>query len=305
MRWPSRWPDPALLIVVLVWGVNFPMVKLAYHGFTPAAAAALRCVGQLPVMFAVLALLGRPLRVARPYRRGVFFGGLLGSGVYMILFLEGLARTSSSQGAIALATAPVFVALVSSFLGHERLTARALVGSVLAFGGVTVAEIGSKGVGDGGTLGTAMCVLSALVWAVSVGFLREPIDNQDPMTVFAWSLVPAVAVLVPYGGQAVARTDFSRVAPEGWTGLAYMILVAGVGGFTFYYLAIARSGAAKTSLVSYVIPIVAAFAAWPLLALPPHPAHLVGLALVLTGVWVATGRRKPTATPPAEGQSKA
>ncbi|MES1227966.1 MAG: DMT family transporter, partial [Armatimonadota bacterium] len=94
----------------------------------------------------------------------------------------------------------------------------------------------------------------------------------------------------------------ASVPTSGWIGLVYMIFAAGVVGFTAYYLAVAKVGAAKTSMVSYVIPIVAAFAAWPLLGEQPQPAHIIGLALVLSGVLVVNLNRKPVTVAVPEGQ---
>ncbi|MFX8410485.1 EamA family transporter, partial [Acinetobacter baumannii] len=75
------------------------------------------------------------------------------------------------------------------------------------------------------------------------------------------------------------------------------------GGFTAYYLAIAKVGASRASMTSYVIPIVAAFAAWPLLHTPPQPAHLLGLALVLGGVGFVNWNRRPAPKVLLEGES--
>lgn len=260
------------------------MVKLAYHGFSPPAVALMRCLCQIPVTFLILKALGKPLRVNRQFYTSIAIGGAINSGLYMILFLEGMKRTTPGQGAIALATAPIFVAVLSGLLGQEKVTWQVFVGSVAAFAGVAVAEAGSHGLQGGSPLGTILCLVSAFVWAVSVSILRKPIDREEPMTVFAWTLVAAALVLVPYGFMASIHTRFDQVALEGWVGFSYMVLVAGVGGFTAYYLAIVQVGAARASMTSYVIPIVAAFAAWPLLGTPPLPAHLVGLALVLAGV---------------------
>lgn len=290
--------------MVLAWGINFPMVKLAYHGFTPAAVSLLRCLCQIPVTFLVLRALGKPLHIERRFWPSIAIGGCINSGLYMVLFLEGMQRTSPGQGAIALATAPIFVAVLSGLLGQERVTWQVLVGSVAAFAGVAVAEMGSHGLAGGSPLGTILCLVSAFVWAVSVSILRSSIDSQEPMTVFAWTLVAACLVLIPYGLMATIHTKFDQIHPEGWIGFFYMVLVAGVGGFTAYYLSIVKVGAARASMTSYIIPIVAAFAAWPLLGTPPLPAHLVGLALVLAGVAFVNLSRSPARTAIREGTSQ-
>jgi drug/metabolite transporter (DMT)-like permease len=279
------------------------MVKLAYHGFTPAAAALLRCLCQIPITFLVLKGLGKPLHIDRKVWKGVAIGGAINSGVYMILFMEGMKRTSAGQGAIALATAPIFVAVLSGILGQEKVTWKILVGSLIAFVGVGIAESGSHGLQGGDLMGTLLCLLSAFVWAISVSFLRTAIDSEDAMTVFAWSLVAASVVLIPYGFYPLLHTRFDQVAVEGWVGFTYMVLMAGVGGFTAYYLAIAKVGASRASMTSYVIPIVAAFAAWPLLGTSPSSAHLMGLALVLCGVGFVNWNRRPAPKPVLEGES--
>ena len=302
MRWPAKWPHPAFFFVILAWGGNFPMVKLTYLGFSTPAAALIRCFWQIPVVFLIVFLLGKPLRIDKRYLWNVLIGGVLNGGLYMILFLEGMRRTSSGQGAIALATAPIFVAFVSGLLGQEKVTLQTILGSICAFTGVAVAEMGSKGVGGGDALGTLLCVASAVMWAVSVSVLRPALDNQDAMSVFAWAQIPAVLVLLPYGIVSVFSTKWAQIPTVSWIGMVYMIFIAGVGGFTAYYLGVAKAGAAKASMVSYVIPIVAAFAAWPLLGEKPQPAHLIGLALVLAGVGVVNISRKPVTVAVAEGQ---
>jgi drug/metabolite transporter (DMT)-like permease len=305
VTWPARWPHPALIFVIFAWGINFPMVKIVYsNGFNPPAAALLRYLATVPLMFLATAMLGRSFALPKKFWPGVAIGGLLASGVYMAFFLYGLQRTSASQGAIALATAPLWVTLLSSLAGHEKVSARVFGGGAIAFLGVAVAEIGSHGIGDGTLPGTLLCVAGAMVWAISVVFLRPAINECDPMAVFTWSLLPASLVLVPFGWIGLRDLNWAAVTPAGWWSTLYLGLVSGVMGFTAYYIGIARAGAAKTSMVSYVIPIVAAFASWPILQVAPHPSHLLGLVFVLLGVAVATRKAHVAAAAPESTQER-
>lgn len=295
MTWPKSWPHPALIAVVLVWGVNFPMVKVTYEGFHPQGATLLRYFFTLPFMFAVTWALTRDIHMPKEHWWRVLLGGMLGNGFYMILFLGGLERTSASQGAIALATAPIWVSLLSALFGHERISPMQYVGSALAFIGVSVAEFGSRGLGDGHISGTLMCLGSALVWGFSVIIMRPTLNQVDAMKVFSWSLFGAAPVVIWFGWHDLTTMDWAALTPRAWIGMAYMSIFSGVIGFTLYYRTIQLVGAAQTSMVSYVIPIIAAFASWPILGKPPHPSHLVGLAIVLTGLLLVSRHTKKNA----------
>src|SRR5258705_6385192 len=101
---PSRLSvtDALLFCMALLWGLNFIVVKYATGVFAPLAFNSTRILLAVAVLWIIVLLRGLPL----PRRRDVFGMlalGMLGNGLYQILFVEGLARTRASDAALLLA----------------------------------------------------------------------------------------------------------------------------------------------------------------------------------------------------------
>src|SRR5678815_4127455 len=134
-----------LVLTILAWGYNFVALKILYAEVTPAAAALMRHV----IMYFVLVAVCKVLFVKTPtnwlwggWRVSLF--GCLSMGIYMILFLEALARTSAPEGAIVIATAPLFTTLFAVIAKQEEFSYRVLIGALVAFAGVSLVVFGGS-----------------------------------------------------------------------------------------------------------------------------------------------------------------
>ncbi|MCW5937949.1 MAG: DMT family transporter [Fimbriimonadaceae bacterium] len=292
-----RWNfSPYLAFVVVAWAANFSALKILFHDVQPAAAGLVRYVGMsLAVAGAVLAS-GGSLR----YPKGTFWtfnlGGFLGSGVYMLLFLEGMGKSPAALGAIALATVPILTMLIGAAAGQERMTPRLVLGSLVGFLGVAIAILGRGQGSNGETWGALMVLAAAVVWALSAVVLRPVVTSVTPFASLALTLPGAAIVMLPYGTMAAARTDWGAVSWNAWVALAYLVVVAGMLGFSAYYKGLGEVGAARATMVQYFIPPAAAFFAWILLGSPLHASEAVGLVVTVAGVALASNR-KPAAQP--------
>jgi drug/metabolite transporter (DMT)-like permease len=163
------WIDLALLAVVFIWGANYAIVKLALSEFKPLAFTALRFV-VAAVLTPILAWIAeKDLSIQRRDWLPVLLLGLTVYVLYQFLFIRGLARTRASNASLILATVPIWVALIGTLRGSERIRGRNWVGIVLAFVGIFLLVSG----GGGGirlstsTLTGDLLVLSAtVIWAV-------------------------------------------------------------------------------------------------------------------------------------------
>ena len=289
--------------MVLAWGTNFAVVKIAGQSFTPPALSLLRFLGMWPLLIGVMAAMKLPLSFPPGRERTrVIFSGFLASGLYMVLFLEGMARSSAAQGAITLATAPIFIALFSVMAKQEVFRARLLVGSLIALAGVATVVLAGHGSGTGGTvMGSVLILLSAIVWAWSVVVMRPLLASWSPVSVLTWSFSGAALALIPYGAVALWRQDWGAVTVSGWLALGYLVVVAGVLAFIAYYKGLADVGPNQTSMTQFFIAPTAAFTGWILLGQAMNVIQILGLAVVIVGVFIAS-RKTPVATEtPAEG----
>jgi drug/metabolite transporter (DMT)-like permease len=241
--------------------------------------------------------MGVKVKPSRAKLPAILFTGFLASGVYMILFMEGMKRIGAAEGAITLATAPIFIAVISFLRGDEKFTWRWLAGTVIAFTGVVLANFEGLSQGKEG-IGFFIILASAVVWAVSVHLFKPHIAEHGALAAMTLSLPGGLLAMAPYAAPGLISFDYSKLTWVGWLMLAYLILVAGSTTFVIYYRALHDLGAAKGSVTQYLIPPTAALFAVLVLGSPLKALQIVGLLFALGGVALAQWRRKD----PTEGK---
>jgi drug/metabolite transporter (DMT)-like permease len=112
--------DALLILMATIWAVNFSVIKYAVQFIPPLAFTGLR------VGLAATVLLGIAFVQHRPWppRRDIMFLimlGVVGNGLYQLLFIEGLSRTKVGNAVLIVAAAPAFIAVVSRLMGIERV----------------------------------------------------------------------------------------------------------------------------------------------------------------------------------------
>lgn len=290
------------MFVVLAWALNFSVVKLGYSDhWTPPSMMAARCLLQFPFFFILFMAMGLKLSAPRRLWPRLLLSGFLSSGVYMVLFMEGMARIGAAQGAVTLATAPIFISLFSFMAGHDKFTPRWLIGTLLAFSGVVLTHLDGLKAGGGELAGFLIILLSAVVWGVGVLVIRPLVEEIGSVQAMGLTMPGAAIVAIPYGLPAVLSTDYSKMGPVGWGAMAYLVIVAGTLAFVAYYRAIQDLGPARASMTQYVIPPTAALISVVVLGAKLNPLQILGLAVVLGGVFLAQDRRQK----PEEGKMDA
>ena len=90
------------------------------------------------------------------------------------------------------------------------------------------------------------------------------------------------------------KQDWSTIESSAWIALAFSSLLSIVYAYCVWAYAIGTIGVTHTSMFSNVTPIAALFGGWLLLGEQPTPAQILGVALVLTGVFLVRSRNPAT-----------
>jgi drug/metabolite transporter (DMT)-like permease len=288
--WPRWFPHPALVFVVLAWGINFSVFKVVLRDLEPSVAALVRFV----VMVVVLLVACRAMGIALKYPRGQFwrfaFAGFLANGVYMAVFVAGMRTAAATQAAIVLTTAPIWIATFAILLKQERFSWYLLIGGLVAFGGAVMTIVAGGGATEGSMVGALLVLLSAVIWAWSVVLMRPLVVDGAPFGVFALTLPWGAFALVPFGATATLATDWSAVSSGAWWGMGYLVVFAGIGAFAAYYKGLADVGPTKTGMTQFFIAPTVALFDWVVFRGPFVAMQAVGMAVVICGTLVASGR---------------
>jgi len=281
------WTETALSVMVLVWGVNFAVVKHALGTFDPLAFNTLRFVIASALVFAVLraqGALGLPERRDLPR---VVVLGLLGNVVYQMCFILGLDRTRAGHASVILALTPILTAFLSMLTGHERPGARTWGGASLSIAGIAlVSSAAIRLEGREALVGDVILVTACVSWALYTVGARPLVRRYGAVRTTAWTLWIGAIGLVALGTPALLRQDWAVLDAGAWGGLAFSATFAIGLAYLIWYRGVERIGNTRTAIFSNLTPIVALAASALLLRELPSALALLGAALTLGGVMI-------------------
>ena len=282
-----------LVAVALLWGASFMFIKIAVRELSPATLIAGRIgVGALTLLLIVPFLVGvrETLAAIRANAFWIVVVGLINVAVPFWLLSWGETRIDSGLASIIQGAVPIFNAVVAfGFFREVRVTGLRLLGVAIGFVGVALL-VGAQP--HGKMLGALAVVGMALCYAVGQLFAgRHLAAARPPVVAMATTAVAAVAVL-PFG-----IVQAPHHAPHLKTIAAVLALGIPLTAFAFliFYAIIAGAGAAFASLVTYLVPPIALAYGSIFLGERFGAAAFGGLALILGGVALGTGRLRPGA----------
>ena len=290
--------DLLLLTAILVWGINFAVLKLAYRSFHPIAFNAVRFFISAVTLSLLMRSRGMSFRIDRHDWNPMLRLGFLAHTVYQFLFVLGVAKTRAANAALIMALTPVFAYLIGVWMKRERFSPGVLSGIILSLVGVsTIVVFGSSGVELAGTWrGDLMLIAAAFCWGWYSAESARLLAKYGALRLTVVTIVIGTALMIPLSIPWLLEQNWSAVPFSGWLSLAYSALLSIVYGYCIWAYALSRIGVAHTAVFNNITPIVALLAGWYMLGERPFAAQLAGVFLVITGVFMVRSR-KPTFVP--------
>jgi drug/metabolite transporter (DMT)-like permease len=286
--------DLLLLTVVAIWGMNFAVMKVAYRSFQPIAFNACRFIIASITMAALMKFRPQPVRFERKDLKEILLLGFLVNTVYQFMFVLGVERTKAGNAGLILALVPIFAFLIGVVTNRESFSRRTVAGIFLSFIGVAaIVEFGESGLSVSGTWrGDLMMIVAALLWGWYTAGSLPLLMKYGWLALTGWMMIAGAAVLVPVSVPWLLTQEWSAIESSAWIALAYSSLFSIVYAYCVWAYALASIGVTHTSMFSNVTPIIALFGGWLLLGEHPTPAQIVGVVLVLTGVFFVRSRNR-------------
>ncbi len=294
----SETPKPIawllLLILSLIWGSSFILIKYGLVAFSAGEVGALR------IAFASLFLLPVSLpKLSKIKRRhwlllGVV--GLSGSLIPAFLFAAAQTRIPSSLAGILNALTPLFTMLIGLSFFQQRTTRRIWTGIFIGLLGSVVLLLAGSSDGYLGVNWYALLVVAATIfYGANLNIIKFMIPDLTSRTITSISLLivgPAAIVyllfftkFLVHVGQEEALTSLMAIGALGILGTAIALIL--------FNQLVKITTPVFTSSVTYIIPVVAVF--WGLIdGEQLFPGHYAGLLLIITGIYLSSSRRRQT-----------
>ena len=296
--------DLLLLLVIVAWGTNLSVIKVAQRDFPVHAFNTVRLV---VAAVAFLIVLWRATPAARRVERDdwgrVVFLGFIGGTFYQLLFMNGVPRTSVANSGLIFGLSPVVISLMSAALGHERLPWTRWAGAVLSVVGLYfVVGVGAS-VSTNSLVGDAYVFVAMVCWAIYSVVSRPMLGQYSPTLLTAWASIIAVPGYAAASLPSLLGTNWAAISLMSWALMLWSSIFCLVLAYVIWYTGVQQLGSTRTSAYQNLIPIVAMAVAWQWLGEAVSAAQGVGAAAILAGVFLT--RLSPVELTPMSGRFEA
>ena len=278
--------DLGLFAVVLIWGVNFSVLKVVMLELDPLALNALRFPIAAIGLWVLVSKIDGPLMPDPNDMVRIIVLGFLGNVAYQLCFIYGLNSTLAGNASLILASAPVWTLILSSLVGEEQPSIRVVIGVAGTLVGIFMVIQSSSDVDTFASPSTSigggvLILIASVLWAMYTVGGKNPVTHYGALRVTAWTLWVATPVIFFLGLPDLMRTDLKTLTPQAWIGTVYAGLL-GVGlAYLLWYRAVERIGNTRTAVYSNLVPVAALFTAWIWLGEIPSILQLLGAAIIL------------------------
>lgn len=282
-----RWTGDALMLMTaLLMGSSYPFAKDVLAVMSPLLYSASRYLVAALFLFAVLAVLRRPMVLPRRDWVPMILLSIIGVALFQACWGLAMARSAPSVGSIVMTTTTAFSAILAWFAGR-RLPPLGWMGIAVAFAGVVLVVNNSLSrvtLSFGSLDGTLLWLVAAFAWALYVERGAPYSQRLGALQVMAWTTLIGSLLLMPVALAFDSLGEFARLDDQllaFWlytaifpVGVAFLGLTAGLE----------RLGVSRVMVYMYLIPVAGVGLSATFFGDPLTAARVIGGLIVLLGV---------------------
>lgn len=283
-----------LVILALIWGSSFILIKKALVGLTPLQLGALRVI--ISGIFLLLVGFKSLKNLKAKAVKWIVISGFLGTFFPAFLFAFAETEIDSAVASILNSLVPLNTIIIGATLFKIGSSKQQIIGVVIGFiGTVLLIANGAAIKPDQNYFYALLVVVAALMYGTNVNIIKKHLQEVSPMAIatgnFAAIMIPALIILVADG--FFSATVLNK--PELPTALGYLVILCLFGtamAKVIFNTLVQIATPVFASSVTYLMPIVAVLwgvidgenFSWP---------EAVAATIILFGVYLANKKRKP------------
>lgn len=281
-----------LLLLSLIWGSSFVLIKEGLVAFTPEQAAALRV--SIAFLFMLPFVFKNYKRLPKEKIKYVIIVGVVGNLTPAFLFSLAETELESAITGMLNGLTPLFALLIAVYIFSYKIKSFQIIGILIGFAGTVILSLVNTS-GNFGSLNiyALLVVTATFCYAISLNIIAVHLNEVSAITVSSLALAAIGPVSLIY----LFSTDFISVLinhPAAVKSFSAMLILGVVGtaiGVMLYTRLIQTTSVFFAGIVTYLIPIVAVF--WGLMyGEKIFALHFAGLLLILTGVYYVNKSEK-------------
>ena len=283
-----------VLVAMAIWAANFTVVKAAVLAWPVLPFSAVRITAAGVLVLGWARLRGQGLRMERRDLLAALLFGVIGQGIYQLLWAGSLGTINAGTSALLIAVTPFLTAIFASLLRIDPLRRATAIGGAIAFAGVTAVALGEGAGSFGGTTrGILATLLAACCWASYLLAGARVIPRVGAVAWTGWSMIFGGAVLIPFG--AAQWLELGSPIPPAVAIFGVLFATFGSSSLAnvLYFSAVPIVGPARVASFQLLVPFLAVVVSSIVLGEALEPVQALGGALIVLGIWTGRQTRLP------------
>lgn len=248
------------ILVVIVWGVNFTVIKLGLSGVPPMLLAALRYMCVIPAIFFI-----KKPKIKLKY--ALLYGFAVGVGQFSCLFYAMKVGMPAGLSSILLQSAAFMTPLLAAITLKEKVNPMQIIGlAVASIGLCFIGKSALVGVGGITIFSLFLTLMAAFFWAISnivLKFASNKLSAEgeklDMMGVVVWSSLipplPLLAMACIMDTPQIIWDSVLKLTPISIFSIIYLALGATIFGYGIWSILLGKYPASKISPLSLMVPV--------------------------------------------------
>jgi len=288
MKNKSWLPAGAAILSMIFWSFSFVWIKIVYEAYGPLTTILFRLLISSGLMLA-FTILSRKLQKIAPGDLKLFIlMALFEPFLYFMGESYGLKYVSSTVASVIVATIPLFTPMVAWYFYKEKLSQTNLIGLVITFFGVSLVVLDSSFNFTASPLGVSLEFL-AVMGAIGYASVLKGISHRyNTFTIITYQNLIGAVFFLPFWLGFEFR-DFTQVAfnAKAFGAIIKLAIFASTFAFILFTYSVRNLGINKSNIFINVIPVCVAVFAYLILGDQLDFHQMIGIAVVISGLFLA------------------
>ncbi len=282
----------ALVLMAIIWGYNWVVLKRALTYVGPFDFTAMRTVAGASMLFILVWLRREPIFVERRAVPRILLLGVLQTGMFSLLIQLALMQGDAGKSSILAYTMPFWVIPMAWFAFNERIRGLQWVALLMAAAGlITIVQPWQA---DGDLSSKLLAIAAGFFWAMAAivtKWLKRDFD-VPVLQLTAWQLTAGSVALIV--AALIVHERPIDPAPYFWFALGYNALLASSMAWFFWLFSLQHLPAGVAGMTALGVPVVSVISGWIELGETSEGAELIGMVLIAGALAVISVRSLKT-----------
>ncbi|MFU1991148.1 DMT family transporter [Priestia megaterium] len=291
-----------LAALVLIWGLTWPMSKLALGYSSPILLSGLRSLSAGIILLAVALPRYKQLHWKQNWRK-YMVSGLFNSILFYGLQTIGLMFMPAGVFSVIVYLQPVLIGIIAWLWIGESMNAVKIGGLLPGFVGVATISMGELSA-NASAIGILLAVLTALSWAIGTVYIKRISDSVDGIWLITVQSLVGGVVMTAAGSKVEGRSHMMWNSSSMLLLLFLALFSVAVAWLIYFYL-ISKGEASKVASFNFLVPIISIVIGTLFLDEPFTSSLLVGLVLIIISIYLVNKKAKNQKLKPSDGGDQA